>query len=101
MSEPMGTPRSAGGRATTALVLGIVGVICCTPLAPVAWYLGNAELAAIRAGTAPAAGEGSAKAGKVLGMIGTVLLILLAIWIAVVGVGTAMAVFQGIAEQAR
>ena len=33
----------------TALVLGILGVVCCGLLAPIAWYRGNQELQAIRA----------------------------------------------------
>jgi hypothetical protein len=72
---------SGSSRATTSLVLGILGIVCCQICAPIAWYMGNNELKAIRAGTAPAAGEGMAKAGKITGIIGTILLILSLIWV--------------------
>src|SRR5512132_1282143 len=68
-------------NATTALILGIVSVLCCQILGPVAWYLGNKELQAIRAGAAPITGEGSAKAGMILGIIGTILFALSILWI--------------------
>lgn len=69
------------GRATTSLILGILGIVCCQICAPIAWYLGNNELKAIRAGSSPAGGEGIAKAGKITGIIGTILLILSLIWV--------------------
>ena len=62
-------------NATTVLVLGIVGLFF-TIVAPVAWVLGNQELDAINAGRRPPEGESNAKVGKILGIIGTVLLIL-------------------------
>jgi|CXWL01.1.fsa_nt_gi hypothetical protein len=78
-------PPTGGGngsnRAITALVLGILSLVCCQILGPVAWFLGSAELKAIKAGTAPAAGEGVAKAGWILGIVGTVLLGLVALYI--------------------
>ncbi len=56
-------PKSNSNRATWSLVLSILGIICCEILAPIAWYLGSQELAAIRAGQSPQSGEGLAKAG--------------------------------------
>lgn len=85
-------PQSASTQAIVALVLGILGVICCGLAAPVAWYIGNQELQAILAGTSPAAGEGMAKAGKILGMIGTALMVLWLLWIFFMG---GMAILQG------
>jgi mannose/fructose/N-acetylgalactosamine-specific phosphotransferase system component IIC len=82
MSQPLYPPpappasASASREAVTALVLGILGIVCCGFVAPVAWYLGQNELRAIREGRGSAAGEGMAMAGKILGMIGTGLLIL-------------------------
>ena len=82
MSQPLYPPpappasASASREAVTALVLGILGIVCCAFVAPVAWYLGQNELRAIRQGQASAAGEGMAMAGRILGMIGTALLIL-------------------------
>jgi ABC-type phosphate transport system permease subunit len=104
-----GTPSTyptSSGNATMALVLGIIGLLgslgsCCCCLfwflglcAPAGWYVGSQELQAIRAGRSPASGEGTAKAGMVCGIIGTVFMALymvgIAIYIAVVGVGVAL-----------
>jgi uncharacterized membrane protein YjgN (DUF898 family) len=89
---PQPQSQSASTQAITALVLGILGVICCGLAAPIAWYIGNQELRAIQAGTSPAAGETMAKIGKILGIIGTVLLILWFLWIFFMG---GMAILQG------
>jgi hypothetical protein len=83
-------PPTSSSRGTTALVLGIIGVVCCQICAPFAWYIGNQEVNAIKAGTAPIAGEGAAKAGMILGVIGTVLLALSAVWILFFGGMTAL-----------
>ncbi|MEA2599669.1 MAG: hypothetical protein QOF89_661 [Acidobacteriota bacterium] len=93
---PQPQSQSASTQAITALVLGIIGVICCGLAAPFAWYFGNQELRAILAGTSPAAGEGMAKAGKILGIIGTILLILSILWIFFMG---GMAVLQGMSNR--
>jgi len=70
-----GAPAQAGNnRATTALILGIVGIVCCAFCAPFAWWIGKQEVDAVRAGLSPGANEGMAKAGMILGIVGTVLL---------------------------
>ncbi len=61
-------------QATTVLVLGILSLVLCQVLGPFAWVMGNKELAAIDAGKRPPQNRGTAQAGKVLGIIGTVLL---------------------------
>ena len=95
MSEPMsGAAPASSSRPTVVLVLGILGVVCCGLLAPFAWFMGSSELKAIRAGSSPAAGEGLAKAGMILGIIGSVLLILSLLWIFFAG---GMAILQGMA----
>jgi len=59
---------------TMALVLGIIGLVLCNILSPVAWYLGHkARQEARRAGRQP---SGNATAGWILGIVGTVLLLL-------------------------
>ena len=78
---PSAPQEKASGQAITALIMGILGIICCALLGPVAWYLGNKEGKAILEGTSPKAGEGLAKVGKILGIIGTVLLVLWVIWV--------------------
>lgn len=88
-SPPAAPQEKASGRATTALILGILGLICCPILAPIAWVLGNREGKDIQAGTAPKAGETLAKVGMILGIIGTVILVIWVIWVIFFG-GMAM-----------
>lgn len=70
-------------NAVTAMVLGIVSLVgtfmCCIPalLGPVAWYLGSKAVTQIDASGGAIGGRSEAMAGKVLGIIGTVLLALL------------------------
>lgn len=66
-------------QATLALVLGIVGVVCCYFLGPVALFIGNASRQRIQASGGAVGGEGMATAGFVLGIIGTVFLVIAAI----------------------
>ncbi|MDD5644931.1 MAG: DUF4190 domain-containing protein [bacterium] len=85
----------ASGRAVTALVLGIVGMLCCGPLAIAAWILGAMELSDIKKGLSSKAGEGMAKAGMIIGIVGTVLMILgILIWISIMAIG----IMAGVAE---
>ena len=44
--------------------------------APVAWYMGNAEVVAIDAGRRDPSNRGTAKAAKIIGIVGTVLAVL-------------------------
>lgn len=81
------------GKATTAMVMGIVGLVAnllngcfcgCGSLVGlvfsiVAFVMGRGVLRAIEEGRADPAGEGSAKAGKILGLIGIALNILILI----------------------
>jgi Domain of unknown function (DUF4190) len=89
-----GQQQSASTQAITALVLGILGLICCNILGPVAWYLGSQELKAIREGRSPFAGEILAKIGMILGIFGTIFLVLGVLWLFFMG---GLAVLQGIA----
>ncbi|MFB3894755.1 MAG: DUF4190 domain-containing protein [bacterium] len=73
-------PGKASGQAITSLVLGILGLICCGILAPIAWILGSSELSKINTGISSPEGKGYATAGKILGIIGTVLLVLGMLW---------------------
>ena len=61
-------------QATTVLVLGIIGIVLCQLLGPVAWVMGNNELQAIDAGRRAPENRGTANAGRILGIISTVLL---------------------------
>lgn len=73
MSAPgMGVyPESS--QATTSLVLAILGLLCCGPLAAGGWYLGAQEVTAIDAGKRDPMNRGTANAGKIVGIIGTLI----------------------------
>lgn len=88
-------PDKPSSQAVTALVLGLLGFVCCQILGPVAWYLGNQEQRSIREGRSSAAGQGFATAGVVLGIIDTVLLVFGLFWVFAMG---GMAIVGGILE---
>lgn len=63
-------------QATTVLVLGILSLVVCQILGPIAWVMGNTEIAGIDAGRRPPQNRGTAQAGRILGIISTVLMII-------------------------
>ena len=76
-------PKPNHPSATTSLVLGIIGlagILTCggvtLVLSPVAWVTGAKAVREIRANPGAYNGESSAAAGKIMGIVGTVLLIL-------------------------
>ena len=76
-----GAPAYAGmypeaSQATTILVLGILSIVVCQILGPFAWVMGNKEIEAIDAGRRPPENRSNANAGRITGIIGTVLLAL-------------------------
>lgn len=66
-------------RGTTVLAFGIVSILLCNLMGPIAWSMGNAELARIDAGQTDPRERGNAQAGRVCGMIGTGLMVIAAI----------------------
>ena len=68
---------AASSRSITAMVLGILGIALCPLIAPFAWYLGHVELDDISTFRAPREGQGFARAGQVLGIIGSLPLLLI------------------------
>ena len=61
-------------QATTILVLGILSLICsCLPLGVAAWIMGNRELQAIDSGRRNPDNRGTANAGRIIGIVATVL----------------------------
>jgi hypothetical protein len=83
------TPRSPGRgarpharqphRGGAILALGIVGLLCCQILCPVAWLMGRSDLQAMDAGRMHPDGRALTQAGTVLGIVGTIILLL---WVA-------------------
>jgi hypothetical protein len=74
MSFPTAAAYPEQSQATTILVLGILGLICCGPLGIAAWVMGNRELQAIDAGLRNPDNRGTANAGRIIGIVATVLL---------------------------
>ena len=71
-------------KATTVLILGILGIVVCGFLAPFAWRMGKRTVDEIDASQGRLGGRGSAQAGYILGLIGTVLLALGLLFLVVV-----------------
>lgn len=70
--SPYGAPQS-NSNATLILVLGILSIVfagCGIVLGPVAWILGNNALAS---GTVDSSQIGQVNAGRICGIVGTVL----------------------------
>jgi uncharacterized membrane protein len=73
MSFPETAPYPESSQASTALVISIVGLVCCQVLGIVAWIMANKELEAIKAGRRNPTNEGTASAARIIGIISTVL----------------------------
>jgi TRAP-type C4-dicarboxylate transport system permease small subunit len=82
LPAPGGGPYPEQGQAATALVLGILSIVVCQLLGPVAWKLASDELRAIAEGRRPPDGQGLAQAGKVCGIVGTCFLALAVLFLA-------------------
>ena len=55
-------------------ILGLVGI--CWPLGIVAWVMGNGDLKAMDAGAMDPSGRSTTNAGRICGMIATILMII-------------------------
>ncbi len=62
-------------QATTAMVLGILGLVLCGVIGPFAWVMGSKAVKEIDANPHTYSGRSEANAGKIMGIIGTALLI--------------------------
>jgi hypothetical protein len=76
---PVRSPRrrrySVEHRGAMILTLGILSLVICGFLGPVAWVMGNNDLSAMRAGRMDPAGQGLTQAGRILGIIATIWMI--------------------------
>ena len=68
----------ASARAVTSVVLGIAGFALCGLLSPFAWWLGHLEVAAARHRAASNANEDLGRLGMILGIIGSLPLLIAA-----------------------
>ncbi len=72
-------------RATLVLVLGILGLVLCVICGIIAWVMGNADLKEMDAGTMDPSGRGMTQAGKICGMVGCIInLVVVGLWILMV-----------------
>ncbi len=84
-------------RGTLILVFGILGLVICLPLGIAAWVMGSGDLKQIDAGTMDPSGRSMTSAGKIIGMIATILGIIgFVVAVVVIGFGV-----LGAAVQAR
>jgi uncharacterized membrane protein len=80
-APPLYPPAGTKSQAQTALVLSILGLLCCGPLSPVAWVMANAELKAIREGRLPETTNTLATIAMVLGILGTIFFVFALMWV--------------------
>jgi hypothetical protein len=80
-------------RGTLVLVFGILGLLMCAPLGIAAWVMGNSDLRQMKAGLMDPTGEGTTNAGRICGMIATILLILgVVVFVAIFALGVGGAI---------
>jgi Domain of unknown function (DUF4190) len=82
--QPYGPPPDHP-QSTLALILGIVSVVVCQIVGPFALVIGKRAMNEIDASGGTLGGRGMAQAGYILGIIGTVLLVLLLLYFVVIG----------------
>lgn len=62
-------------QGTIVLVLGILGLVACQLLGPVAWVMGNNALKEIDADPGRYSNRGNVNAGRICGIVATVLIV--------------------------
>ena len=71
--QPMGLKPH---RATTDIVLGVLGVLCCSFLSIPAFIMSKNDMAEMDAGRMDPTGRGTTNVARILGIVGMVLLVL-------------------------
>jgi hypothetical protein len=75
-------------RGVLILILGILGLVLCFPCGIAAWILGTGDLRQIDSGTMDPTGRGLTQAGKILGIIATILTLLgIVVWFVLLALG--------------
>jgi hypothetical protein len=80
-------------RGTLVLILGILGLVLCGPIGIAAWVMGGGDLKQMDAGLMDPSGRSTTNAGRICGIIATILTIIavvIGILFAVLGVGSAL-----------
>ncbi len=83
-------PQPQASGAAPALVLGILSIVLCPLCGPFAIALGRKAEKEVRASGGQVGGGGIATAGKILGIIGCVFLVLLVLGLLLFVVGTSV-----------
>lgn len=96
--QPGGPPPAWGApdhpQATTILILGILGLVLCQLCAPFAWVMGSRAKREIDASGGRMGGRSAVMAGYIMGIVGSVIMILsllavvVVILIAILGAST-------------
>ena len=83
-------------RGVLVLVLGILGLVGCGILTAIpAWVIGSGDLKAMDAGTMDPSGRSLTNAGRICGMIATILAIAaIVVVVLLIALGVAIPVFQ-------
>jgi hypothetical protein len=63
-------------RGVLILVFGILGLVLCFPFGIAAWIMGNGDMKEIRSGRMDPTGEGLTQAGRICGIVATILALL-------------------------
>ena len=63
-------------RGVLILVLGILGLVLCQILGPIAWIMGKGDMAQMDQGRMDPEGRGLTQAGMICGIIATILMVL-------------------------
>jgi len=82
-------------QATLALILGILSILCCALVGPVAFFIGNSSRNRIQASGGTLGGYGLATAGWIMGIIGTVILALEILWVIIAVIGSIISSSSG------
>jgi hypothetical protein len=69
-------------RASMVLFLGIFGLMCCSPLSFVAFFLGRHDLAEIDAGRMDPSGRSLTNFGRILGIVGMIVFAVYLVYLA-------------------
>ena len=72
-------------KGMTVLILGILSLVCCSPLGIVAFIMGNNALKEIDAQPGRYGNRQIVQIGRILGIIGMVLLVLSLLWLLLFG----------------
>ena len=82
---PMGGGPVDHPKGTTILILGILSLVCCSPLGIAAFVMGNNALKEIDAQPGRYANRQLVQIGRILGIVGMVFLVLTLIWFLFLG----------------